>query len=1051
MLAAALLASVSVAQTPEDLNEGSKVEWDETNAIWRFKWWGRQGRTYFIQHTEDLQSWLYVPVIETGNDSVREWGFTSTGDKFFLRLRYTDISSADPASADFDADGVPNLFEIQNGFNPFGLVDADANGMPDEWELFNTGKFAIWPPTLSVGIPRNQTATGTIYLRNDTPSPVNYSVALADNVGPSYRFEDSLTGGAFYAWEEISATGTKLETISNADDTTQHVDFAGFTFPYFGNSFGQVHVSSNGLLTFGSPSAANGNVALPSTDAPADLIAPFWDDLDTRTIGDIYFKEETNRIIIQFENVGRFGGGTNSTYTFQVVLFSDGHIQFRYKTMAGDLNMATIGIQDSTRTLGLEVAHNVSYAANELAVEINPQSSFLSVMPAIGTVPASTTLTLDALFRSLQLPFGTYTATVTTSHDAPEVAGPYTTIATLDVFNTPSSVAVTAPGSSSQLLPGDRLDIAATATDPEKIIKVEFYLGNTKIGGDTSAPYTGSWPSASVGIHTITASATDTFDAVTTSPPVTVTVLADTDADRMPDEWEIDKFGNLEQEASADFDGDGFPNIFEFHHGTNATDPEQFPVFSPTQNTVSPILSVGAVNYFRVNASSNTAFEMATIQAALDAANEFDIIEVLPGTYNENIYIGDRVYLFSRDGARCTIIDGTEAYGSIVSLYSESIIDGFTIQNGGQTISISHGAGIHISVSANQKKARIIGCLFQNNHATTSGGAIHVTAGDLALISCTLAGNSSPQGSGIFNNPANNQIRLINTLLWNPAGDGVDIAGHVSQYTQNKVLSRDPFSGAARIDGIPLPTRDPGLAVGWSLTHDSPARDAGSAAHHYSPRDMDNELRPFGSLPDIGADEFVDTDDDFLPDWWEMDFLGGLAQNGLDDSDTPQPDGLVNDYEYLLGFNPVTPDTLGQGHGDLQEAISMLSGFLYQEVWGEDGDGDGLRDLEESLIYGSDPGSIDSNGDEVSDGAANTVGMSLTSLDTDGDGLSNEAEFALGTSSVLSDSDWDGVPDGLDWFPLDRTRWNQAAAQQGDVDPPTISIIQPEGALDVTP
>ncbi len=124
------------AQTPDEVNEGTKLEYDSVNSIWRFKWWGRSGRTYFIQHTDDLQTWSWVPIVEPGNDSIKEWGFTTTSDKFFWRLQYWTGPTTDPEGDDFDGDGISNLAEVQQGLSPF-KIDSDGDGMPDGYELAN--------------------------------------------------------------------------------------------------------------------------------------------------------------------------------------------------------------------------------------------------------------------------------------------------------------------------------------------------------------------------------------------------------------------------------------------------------------------------------------------------------------------------------------------------------------------------------------------------------------------------------------------------------------------------------------------------------------------------------------------------------------------------------------------------------------------------------------------------------------------------------------------------------------------------------------------------
>lgn len=110
-----LVASVGItsftpllAQSPDDLNEGARVEWDTANSLWRIKWWGKAGRTYFIQHSPDLKlPWQWLRVVEPGNDSVIQGGVTASSGRSFWRLRYSDIPTSDPEGDDFDGDGQP--------------------------------------------------------------------------------------------------------------------------------------------------------------------------------------------------------------------------------------------------------------------------------------------------------------------------------------------------------------------------------------------------------------------------------------------------------------------------------------------------------------------------------------------------------------------------------------------------------------------------------------------------------------------------------------------------------------------------------------------------------------------------------------------------------------------------------------------------------------------------------------------------------------------------------------------------------------------------------
>lgn len=74
-------------------------------------------------------------------------------------------------------------------------------------------------------------------------------------------------------------------------------------------------------------------------------------------------------------------------------------------------------------------------------------------------------------------------------------------------------------------LPGPVL-LTATASDTDGIAKVEFFNGATKLGEDTTTPYTYSWTTPA-GSYSITAVATDGYGTVATSAAVAVTVLPD--------------------------------------------------------------------------------------------------------------------------------------------------------------------------------------------------------------------------------------------------------------------------------------------------------------------------------------------------------------------------------------------------------------------------------------------------------------------------------------------------------------------------------------------
>ena len=132
-----------------------------------------------------------------------------------------------------------------------------------------------------------------------------------------------------------------------------------------------------------------------------------------------------------------------------------------------------------------------------------------------------------------------------------------------------------------------------------------------------------------------------------------------------------------------------------------------------------------------------------SIQAAIDAATEGEIILVHDGTYTENLTIGiKRLILRSATGPDNTIITG-DGSSSVVtftdSAGSEVVLEGFTITGGGGT---DDGSG------------------------NTRGGGVFCAPGSRpTLINCVISGNSATgeeaQGGGLFSEQASaNPARL---------------------------------------------------------------------------------------------------------------------------------------------------------------------------------------------------------------------------------------------------------------------------------------------------
>ena len=172
IFALALLASAA-GQTAPDPNEGARMT-QGTGNTYTFSWWGRAGRTYFLQHSSNLTNWMYFPdVIDSGTGIPISYGFTLSGtDRFFLRLRTSDIPTSEPATADFNGNGLGNADDLQIGLDPLDM-DLDDDGLSNAQEyLLGTNPF--WNDTDGDGVPDGVDAFPTDPTRSVAP-PANPS------------------------------------------------------------------------------------------------------------------------------------------------------------------------------------------------------------------------------------------------------------------------------------------------------------------------------------------------------------------------------------------------------------------------------------------------------------------------------------------------------------------------------------------------------------------------------------------------------------------------------------------------------------------------------------------------------------------------------------------------------------------------------------------------------------------------------------------------------------------------------------------------------------
>lgn len=505
----------------------------------------------------------------------------------------------------------------------------------------------------------------------------------------------------------------------------------------------------------------------------------------------------------------------------------------------------------------------------------------------------------------------------------------------------------------------------------------------------------------------------------------------DSDADLMPDNWEVTHSLNPTNAADAleDADGDRIPNLYEFANATNPRDAASVPT---------PHIIVDPATV------TETATQKKTISAAISAAptitsnpTRFNIIAVKSGIYVENATINDRrILLIGEAGASPPVISPVSSSAALTIYENRAVVDGFIFR---KNPALSSGKGIGVYLDNPQHESRMINCMITGQTASFGAG-IECHTGRLSVIHCTLTGNSgSHRGRAIFIGNSG-YLNLVNSIVWNPIGTAtmqIDQYNIGSASVTTSIILGAEFGASGA---------DPKFDRYYGLMADSPAIGAGSPQSN-SLVDLHGEIRPLAT-PDIGADQRVDSDGDTLLDWWERKYFENLSKGPNDDNDSPQADRLINYHEYLLGFDPLNPDTKMTGNWDALEALSMRDDPWYPAEWKLDPDKDNLTTGLE-IAFGFDPLNPNSTGTGIFDSLIYHLGYSSDENDWDSDGRTNQAEALLGTNPFVDDSDGDGTIDGDDFFPLDPTRWDSPGATGGDVTAPVITLSEPVGAVPV--
>ena len=182
---------------------------------------------------------------------------------------------------------------------------------------------------------------------------------------------------ASYELTELEATALDVPDTSTVvswdntdtgfpDDDDKVVVNIGFNFTFDNTQYSQVRILTNGILQFGPDQRLHRdfrNEELP-TDEGDRIIAVYWDDLvDDGSSSVTYGNAGTapnRRFIVNWTNVRAYSN--NLRYDFQVVLYENGDIRYRYNNNTANGQSATIGLE-------IDDSDSIQYSFNQISVE----------------------------------------------------------------------------------------------------------------------------------------------------------------------------------------------------------------------------------------------------------------------------------------------------------------------------------------------------------------------------------------------------------------------------------------------------------------------------------------------------------------------------------------------------------------------------------------------------------------------------------------------------------------------------------------------------------
>ncbi|MDG2423508.1 MAG: right-handed parallel beta-helix repeat-containing protein [Phycisphaerales bacterium] len=146
-----------------------------------------------------------------------------------------------------------------------------------------------------------------------------------------------------------------------------------------------------------------------------------------------------------------------------------------------------------------------------------------------------------------------------------------------------------------------------------------------------------------------------------------------------------------------------------------------------------------------------------TIQVAIDASSNGDIISVAPGQYFESINLKGKSIVLKSRGPEPAVLEGEGVTGSLINCTSGegayTRIEGLVIRRGsGDVERYGERSRVGGGMLLLNASPTLINCQFVLNRVSYNGGGVYASNSNSQFRNCTFASNSAEKGGGVFAN-----------------------------------------------------------------------------------------------------------------------------------------------------------------------------------------------------------------------------------------------------------------------------------------------------------